>query len=218
MADAGYGSEQNYEAILEQRNRVPLITYNQYQKEKKKKHKDNVFHIDNWEYNEEEDTFLCPNGQKVRFSHRSKRIDRYGFTREFKVYECESCSDCPLRDFCTKAKEGNNRRVYLNEKWETQKEFVRRKLSEEKTAEIYGKRKTDVEPVFGFLKANLGFTRMSVRGKKKVKNELGFALMAVNLRKYTANNRKSATGDGNPFTKKRFQANFYCLESFLLTS
>ncbi|MFD1348262.1 transposase, partial [Oceanobacillus caeni] len=41
----------------------------------------------------------------------------------------------------------------------------------------------DVEPVFGFLKANLGFTRFSVRGKQKVKNELAFALMAVNLRK-----------------------------------
>ncbi|NAZ10802.1 IS5/IS1182 family transposase, partial [Agaribacter marinus] len=41
-------------------------------------------------------------------------------------------------------------------------------------------------PVFGFLKANLRFTRMSVRGKSKVENELGFAFMAVNLRKYTA--------------------------------
>src|SRR5699024_4456517 len=57
----------------------------------------------------------------------------------------------------------------------------------------YGKRKIDVEPVFGFLKANLGFTRMSVRGKPKVHNEMGFALMAVNLRKYTAINNKNGT-------------------------
>src|SRR5699024_9911041 len=56
---------------------------------------------------------------------------------------------------------------------------------------IYGKRKIDVEPVFGFLKANLGFTRMSVRGKPKVHNEMGFALMAVNLRKYTAINNEN---------------------------
>ena len=28
VADAGYGSEQNYDDILNQRNRVPLITYN----------------------------------------------------------------------------------------------------------------------------------------------------------------------------------------------
>lgn len=50
---------------------------------------------------------------------------------------------------------------------------------------IYRQRKIDVEQGFGFLKANLGFTRFSVRGKSKVENETGLALMAVNLRKYT---------------------------------
>ena len=116
VADAGYGSEQNYQDIMENRNRTPLITYSQYRKEKKKKHKNNAFHVDNWEYNKDEDTFICSNSRKVRFSHHSKRTDRYGFTREFKVYECEDCSDCPLRDLCTKAKEGNNRKIYMNEK------------------------------------------------------------------------------------------------------
>ncbi|MFP3489725.1 transposase, partial [Staphylococcus sp. SIMBA_130] len=89
-------------------------------------------------------------------------------TRTFKVYECENCSDCPLRSLCTKAKEGNNRKVYYNEKWEQQKEYIREQLSDKETGEIYGKRKIDVEPVFGFLKANLCFTRFSVRGKGKV--------------------------------------------------
>ncbi|MCM3742450.1 IS1182 family transposase, partial [Oceanobacillus luteolus] len=210
VADAGYGSEQNYEDILENRNRIPLITYNQYRKEKKKKHRENAFHVDNWEYNEEEDAYLCPNGRKVRFSYHSKRKDRYGFTREFKVYECEDCSACPLRDLCTKAKPGNNRKVYINEKWESQKEYVRTKLSDEKTGEIYGKRKIDVEPVFGFLKANLGFTRFSVRGKQKVTKELAFALMAVNLRKYTANNPGIVTDD-DKFYSKKDPSKIFCL-------
>ena len=74
----------------------------------------------------------------------------------------------------------------VNEKWEQQKEYVRTKLSDEKTVSIYSRRKIDVEPVFGFLKANLRFNRFSVRGKSKVENEMGIALMAVNLRKYTA--------------------------------
>src|SRR5690606_31384292 len=81
-------------------------------------------------------------------------------------------------------------------------EYVRTKLSDEKTGEIYGKRKIDVEPVFGFLKANLGFTRFSVRGKQKVTNELGFALMAVNLRKFTANNPNLKT-DNDKFDSKK---------------
>ncbi|MCP3739419.1 transposase, partial [Rossellomorea sp. BNER] len=73
-----------------------------------------------------------------------------------------------------------------NENWEQQKMLIRTLLSEAKTGEIYSRRKIDVEPVFGFLKANLGFTRFSVRGKERVKNEIGFALMAVNLRKLAA--------------------------------
>ena len=55
VEDAGYGSEQNYDDIIENRNRTPLITYNQYRQEQKKKHKENAFHVDNWDYNEEED-------------------------------------------------------------------------------------------------------------------------------------------------------------------
>src|SRR5699024_5378547 len=102
-----------------------------------------------------------------------------------------------------------------NEKWEFQKEYVRTKLSDEKTGEIYGKRKIDVEPVFGFLKANLGFTRFSVRGKQKVKNELAFSLMAVNLRKYTASNDKITPEDREPH-KKGCKQQKNCLQPFYL--
>jgi hypothetical protein len=187
VADAGYGSEENYGDVLENRKRTPLITYNTYRKENKKSFKKNKFHTANWDYIEEDDSFTCPKGQRLTFQYLSHLTDRKSFKREFKVYECEECSDCPLRSQCTKAKEGKNRRVYYyNEKWEQQKNKVKQQLSEEKTGSIYAQRKTDVEPVFGFLKANLRFNRMSVRGKNKVKNELGFVFIALNLKKYTA--------------------------------
>jgi len=186
VADAGYGSEQNYADVLERRERIPLITYNMYRKEKKEKYQNNPFHTANWEYNENTDSFTCPNQKQVTFRSISSRKDKDDFLRTLKVYECDDCSDCQFHSQCTKATEGKNRRIQHNERWEQQKEYIRKQLSEEKTGEIYGKRKIDVEPVFGFLKANLHFTRLSVRGKGKVKNELGFAFMAVNLRKYTA--------------------------------
>lgn len=90
-----------------------------------------------------------------------------------------------------KSKEGNHRRITINEHWNQQKAYTQHLLSEEKTGGLYRKRKIDVEPVFGFLKANLGFTRFSVRRTEKVKNEIGFAFMAVNMRKYTANRRET---------------------------
>ncbi|WBX80361.1 IS1182 family transposase [Virgibacillus salarius] len=192
VADAGYGSEQNYSNVLH-RKRTPLITYNSYRMEKKKKYKTNPFHVSNWDYDSDGDFFTCPNGKKVSFHYLSNRKDKAGFKRTFHVYECEHCSRCPLRDQCTKAK--GNRKIYYNAQWEQQKAYIREQLSKEETGKIYGKRKIDVEPVFGFLKANLRFTRMSVRGNSKVENELGFAFMAVNLRKYTAITQNSCIYD-----------------------
>lgn len=186
VADAGYGSEYNYDDIITKRNRIPLVTYNQYLNEQKRKYKKDPFKTSNWEYNKTTDTFTCPNNKKLTFQYHSTRIDKTGFKRNFKIYECEDCSGCPLREMCTKAKEGTNRKLSINEKWEYQKEYVREKLSEEKSGSIYRRRKIDVEPVFGFLKANLGFTRFSLRGKSKIETDIGLALMAVNLRKFTA--------------------------------
>src|SRR5699024_1595776 len=202
VADAGYGSEQNYEDVIENRERTPLITYNQYRKEKKRKYKNNHFHSSNWDYNEENTYFIYQNGQKLPFRYISNRTYRYGYTRTFKVYECEDCSGCPLRSQCTKAKEGNNRKIYYNEKWENQKAYMRQQLSEEETGDIYGRSKIEVEPVFGFLKANLCFTRFSVRGQEKVENELGFAFMAVNLRKYTAKKTSPTLDNNNHLNQK----------------
>lgn len=184
VADAGYGSEQNYQDIFKNRNRTPLITYNHYLNEQKRKYRQDPFKTSNWKYDEGNDVYICPNEKKLRFQYNSVRTDKSSFKREFKVYECEDCTGCPLRTLCTKAAEGKNRKLMVNENWEQQKEEVRAKLSEEKTAAIYRQRKIDVEPVFGFLKANLGFTRFSVRGKTKVHHEIGLALMATNLRKY----------------------------------
>ena len=57
-----------------------------------------------------------------------------------------------------------------------------------------------MEPVFGFMKAILGFTRMSVRGLNKVKRELGFVLMALNIRKVVAQRAEN----NQKFIKRQF--------------
>ena len=190
-----------------------MITYGQYRKEKKKKYKDDSFNTANWAYDKINDQYTCPNGQIVPYQYDAYRTDRYGFRRDFKVYECVSCAGCPLRDLCTKAREGNNRKIFYNEKWETQKSYIREQLSKEEIGEIYGQRKIDVEPFFGFLKANLGFTRMSVRGKSQVHNELGFALMAVNLRKFMAINKHKLSDKIDKTRKSGFDYNFYVIRT-----
>ena len=68
VADAGYGGEANYIDIIENRNRVPLITYNSYLREQKRKYKKDRFNTANWDYNEEHDYYVCPNGKNLHFN------------------------------------------------------------------------------------------------------------------------------------------------------
>lgn len=190
VADAGYGSEENYTDILDGRSREALITYGMYRKERTRKYRKDPFNTDNWEYDESTDSYTCPNGKQLTFSYVSRKTDKNGFSREFKVYECDDCTSCPFREQCNKSKNSRNRTLKINERLERQKEYVRTKLSEEEAGSIYCQRKIDVEPVFGFLKANLRFTRFTVRGKEKVRNEIAIALMAVNMRKIASQSLK----------------------------
>ncbi|PNZ03422.1 IS5/IS1182 family transposase [Staphylococcus kloosii] len=52
VADAGYGSEENYKNVLDSFNRTPLITYTMYLKEQTKLYKENAFNTQNWTYDE----------------------------------------------------------------------------------------------------------------------------------------------------------------------
>nr|WP_026105227.1 hypothetical protein [Halalkalibacterium ligniniphilum] len=48
--------------MLDNRKRTPLITYNTYRKEKKKR-----FKQDEFQPAKEDDSFTCPNGKKLAF-------------------------------------------------------------------------------------------------------------------------------------------------------
>lgn len=71
VADAGYASEENYCYVLDETESTPIIPHQGYLKEKKRAHKQNQFHRDNWTYNELDDYYICPNQKRVVFSHYS---------------------------------------------------------------------------------------------------------------------------------------------------
>jgi transposase len=65
----------------------------------------------------------------------------------------------------------------------TPKDAMRAKLKTEKGAEIYGKRKTTPEPVFGQILHCRGFRRFSLRGLDKVRGEWTLVTLTHNLLK-----------------------------------
>ncbi|SDC78619.1 IS1182 family transposase, partial [Shouchella lonarensis] len=186
IADAGYGSESNYVA-MEDEPFDTLIPSNTFRQEQKRSFAKKQFHPYNWTYDEKNDVYWCPNKRKVMFQRYAKRTDTYGYTRDFKIYECESCKECPLKSACTKAR--GNRQIHYNPVYEELKAKQHLKLNTEDGRTLYQKRKTDVESVFGHVKQNLGFRRLHLRGKEKVHIELGLVALAHNLRKIAARNR-----------------------------
>ncbi len=100
VADAGYGSEANYMAIIDNFNRTPLITYGMFIKDKTKKYKSDIFNTQNWDYDEIIDEFICPNNKRLGFKRYAYRHDKYSFKRDFKLYESDDCSECPLKQQC----------------------------------------------------------------------------------------------------------------------
>ena len=212
VGDSGYGSESNYEMIMDDYERTALIPYNTYYKEKKKKYKDDEIHPANWPYDATNDLYICPDDREIRFDRYTKRTDKCGYTRSFKMYASDDCSGCPLYDMCIKSEKQINKRIQKNMNLEYFKAQVNHQLSTKENREIYQQRKVDIETVFGNLKANLSFRRFSVRGMRKVKIETGLALLALNLRKFThilRTNMKIDMKNGEASLKSR------CLAIFL---
>jgi len=60
---------------------------------------------------------------------------------------------------------------------------MRDKLRTEEGKALYGRRNYTVEPVFGIIKAAMGFRGFSLRGKEKVSGEWTLVCLAYNLRR-----------------------------------
>lgn len=183
MADAGYGSEENY-TDLENKNITAFVKYNYFHKEQRdKKHQENPYHPDNLYYNEESDTYYCPMGQPMKCIEQTTRKTKTGYIQQVKRYQAQNCSGCPLRGMCHKA--GGNRIIERNHNLIRLKKKAKRLLLSEEGIAHRKRRCWDVEAVFGNIKQNMGFKRFMLRGMDKITTEMGLIAMAHNLKKFS---------------------------------
>ena len=185
VADAGYGSEENYE-MLENKEVEAYVKYNYFHKEQKRKVKNDPFLVQNLFYNADQDFYVCPMGQRMENVGQGKRKSRNGYESQVTYYQAKRCEGCPLRGMCHKAK--GNRLIEVNHRLNFLKQRAKEKLMSKKGLEHRSKRPIEPEAVFGQLKNNNKFNRFTFRGLEKV--ELEFLLMAIghNFRKMIANN------------------------------
>jgi transposase len=184
VADAGYGSEENY-ALLEEKETIAFVKYGMFDKEQNENHNNkHPFAANKLFYNQEKDAYICPMGQQMGFIGISTRKTGAGFEQSVKRYQAANCAGCPLNGACHKSK--GNRIIEINENLNRLKQKAHQLLNSDEGIARRKKRCFDVEPVFGNIKQNHGFKRFMLRGKAKVEIEWGLISIAQNLRKKAA--------------------------------
>lgn len=183
-ADAGYGSEENYQYLCVN-NIENYVKYNYFDKHQSgKADKKYPFKAQSLYYNSEKDCYICPMGQQMQNIGTHQIKTKTGFTQTINRYQASNCNGCPLRGVCHKSK--GNRIIEINHSLNKYKEQVRKNLNSEQGIYHRKKRPWDVEPVFANIKSNHHFKRFMLRSKPKVEIEAGLLALAHNLRKKVA--------------------------------
>ena len=180
VADAGYGSEENYE-YLQEKQVGSYVKYNKFHWEKKKKNRENPYLAENLPYDEETDSFLCRAGKRLLYAGSRKYVTEAGYETRRDQYRCEDCSGCPYAAECKNTEKPRTIRVShrLNEL----KKKVNENLCSEKGLKLRSQRVVEVEQTFGRIKGCWSFRRFLLRGKDKVKIEWGLIAIAHNITK-----------------------------------
>jgi transposase len=180
-ADAGYESEENY-TYLKENQQIAYIKPQNYEQSKKKSSKKWIGRRENMQYDVLTDSYICVNGQQLRYIMDKTRKSKSGFKSHVKVYECASCDNCKNKTLCTKSK--YNKRLYVSYNFIKYREESLSNITNAKGIIFRVNRSIQVEGAFGVLKQDYGFWRLSRRGYSNVKNEFTLHCIAFNINKY----------------------------------
>lgn len=199
VADAGYESEENY-IYIQQNDQLSFIKPANYEISKTRKYKNDISRIENMEYNETEDYYVCKNEKKLTVIKTIKKKSKTGYQSEKTIYTCEDCNNCSHKSKCIK---GNNSKTPLEERvknLETSKVFnmlrkenLERIVSQE-GCELRMNRSIQAEGSFGELKQDMGFRRFLCKGKQNVLAESILLAMAHNINKLHNKIQSGRTG------------------------
>jgi transposase len=189
IADAGFGSEENYE-YLSSKNLEAFVKYNTFDREqgKGKKRKQSArskYFASNFTYDENTGEPICPEGKRLSYVETKEVPTKTGFMTTRRFYRCEHGDTCPSRELCTKAPNGKRTHEY-SPRLVTLRKQVSEKLISDEGRDLRSQRLIEPEAVFGLIKQNLKFRRFNLRGLRKVSAEWGLISIAHNMIKMAA--------------------------------
>ena len=199
VADAGYESEENY-LFMEQNGQISFIKPSNYEISKSRKYKNDISRVENMDYIEKDDCYICKFGRKLEVSEIKHSKSKTGYVSEKTIYRCVDCKECPYKSNCIK---GNNcktplqertKKLYVAKLFQKQrKEDLERILTEEGCM-LRMNRSIQAEGSFGELKQDMSFRRYLSRGTQNVTAESILLAIAHNINKLHNKIQNGKTG------------------------
>ncbi|MCJ7694356.1 MAG: IS1182 family transposase [Anaerolineaceae bacterium] len=138
---------------------------------------DPAYNVENFIYNEKDNTYTCPQGHTLTTNgtwHKSDSGSR------FQQYKTRNCKACPVRERCTKARQ--NGKIVQRRKFADNIEANRQRIENNKS--IYKKCQAIVEHPYGTIKRQWGFSYiMTKKYIHRANADVGFMMTAYNLRR-----------------------------------
>ena len=170
LADAGYHSGANLEECAQREQQVIMP-------ESQHKALEHPYHKDRFCYDEQTDSYTCPQGQRLRFT----RVKRTRGTL-MRLYRASGaiCRVCPAFGICTK--DGRHGRGLEVGPYEAVLRLHRVWMSTEEAKKAYKQRMQLPEPAFGILKEQQRARGFLLRGVVNVSAEWTLLATSFNLR------------------------------------
>lgn len=184
LADKGYHTgeqmQQCHDANIETIVAIP----------RKSKHIDKTkpqhLQKENFTYNLENDTYMCPNGKTLTKQATYKRKDRLGISSmKFDRYTIKHsiCIQCPHYKECVSIGKQKASQGRCIDRYHTDGAVQRNKTNVANNKELYKRRQAIVEHLFGTIKRQWGYTHTLMKTIPKVDTEFSIIMLCYNLRR-----------------------------------
>ena len=182
-ADNGYSTDENTDYLDKHGLDGYIASRKLSRKEKNRNLSEKPFSKDNFNYNYEMMTYICPLGQplykKSEYQYKNKtRITHW--TKE--------CKNCPVQEYCSKTQRYRTISDYGN----ISKIKMQRKMETTEAQKIYKIRSKTAELPFAHIKQNMHLTEFTTTGLKQVNTEFKLYTIGHNLKRiYNEINNKN---------------------------
>lgn len=185
VADSGYNTLEQMQYIMDEEVKALIADANFVEEPGRKDKTESLLKSgrrlkrDDFRYNRKGDYYVCPWGRKLNYNGRFKNGEKHIGKRYF----LESCKGCKLIKQCHNAlSKGKRKYLYIDDREESAKK-MREELRKPESKALLKLRSMSVEPVFGNIKSNLGYSRFRLRGLNQVKGEFNLMCVGHNINK-----------------------------------